>query len=118
MNKAIDYQAEVQDALEFLNSARQAPASIIPELVKMMGKFKGNNYMIEPNVQLQTNEGVKAVEDAITFLSTQKAVKPYQIGTKDILHINMDSIKIMFQYINKLLRDFGYLKIFIQSYAD
>jgi len=82
MKKPIDYQSEVQEALEFLNSARQAPASIIPELVKMMGKFKGNNYMIEPNVQLQTNEGVKAVEDAITFLSTQKAVKPYQIGEK------------------------------------
>lgn len=80
MKKPVDYQAEVKDALEFLNSARQAPASIIPELVKMIGKFKGNNYMIEPNVQLQTNEGVKAVEDAIGFLSTQKAVKPYQIG--------------------------------------
>jgi hypothetical protein len=80
MKKPIDYESEVKDALEFLNGARQAPASIIPELVKMMGKFKGNNYMIEPNVQLQTNEGVKAVEDAITFLSKQKAVKPYQIG--------------------------------------
>ena len=81
MKKQIDYQKEVKDALAFLNGAREAPASIIPELVQMMGKFKGNNYMIEPNVQLQTNEGVKAVEDAITFLSTQKPVKPYQIGT-------------------------------------
>lgn len=80
MKKPIDYNNEVKEALEFLNRARLAPASIIPELVQMMGKFKGNNYMIEPNVQLQTNEGVKAVEDAITFLSTQKSVKAYQIG--------------------------------------
>ena len=80
MNKSLDYSTEVKSALEFLNKARQAPATIIPELVQMMSKFKGNNYMIEPNVQLQTNEGVKAVEDAITFLSTQKAVKPYEIG--------------------------------------
>lgn len=82
MKKPINYDGEVKGALEFLNSARQAPASIIPELVNMIGKFKGNNYMIEPNVQLQTNEGVKAVEDAIKFLSTQKAVKPYQIGNQ------------------------------------
>ena len=85
MKKQVDYESEVKEALEFLNGARQAPASIIPELVKMMGKFKGNNYMIEPNVQLQTNEGVKAVEDAITFLSKQKSVKPYQIGTHHTL---------------------------------
>lgn len=77
----INYHEEVHEALTFLNKAREAPACIIPELVQMMGKFKGNNYMIEPNVQLQTNEGVKAVEDAITFLSKQKPVKPYQIGT-------------------------------------
>ena len=76
----VNYKEEVQTALEFLNKARQAPASIIPDLVAMLGKFKGNNYMIEPNVQLQTNEGKKAVEEAITFLSTQKSVSPYTIG--------------------------------------
>lgn len=76
----IDYEQEVNEALEFLNRMRAAPASVIPELVKMLGKFKGKNYMIEPNVQLQTQEGKEAVENAITFLSTQKAVKPYEIS--------------------------------------
>ena len=76
----IDYEQEVSEALEFLNRMRAAPASVIPELVKMLGKFKGKNYMIEPNVQLQTQEGKEAVENAITFLSTQKAVKPYEIS--------------------------------------
>ena len=78
--EGIDYSNEVMSGLEFLNKARKAPASIIPELVSMLGKFKGKNYMIEANVQLQTNEGKAAVEDAIAFLSTQKAVSAYEVG--------------------------------------
>ncbi len=47
------------------NAIRTNPSSFVPKLEEMKNKFNGNVY----NGVLTTNEGVSAVNEAITFLN-------------------------------------------------
>jgi uncharacterized protein YkwD len=55
-----------------LNSIRLDPKSFIPTLSKVIDQFEGDVIKREGKVNLRTNEGVKAVREAVEFLKNAK----------------------------------------------
>ncbi len=61
-----------QELFEIINRARKEPTSIVPKLEEMLLKFDGLVLKREGECNLRTNEGAKAVQDAIDFLKAQE----------------------------------------------
>lgn len=62
------------DILAEINFARAHPAKYITYLEDMKRQFKGNTWQRPGRPGLATNEGVAAIDDAIRFLRTAKAL--------------------------------------------
>jgi len=73
----INYQELSNSIVVEHNNVRRDPKSYIPILEKYITYFKGT-IIYKPNeIPIQTNEGVKAYEDAIQFLKEQAPVSDF-----------------------------------------
>ncbi|MEA5582761.1 CAP domain-containing protein [Nodularia harveyana UHCC-0300] len=63
-----------------MNKVRINPAAYIPILEDWKGQFEGTKVKIADNFYLQTQEGVKAVEEAIAFLRSADPVAALNIS--------------------------------------
>lgn len=64
-----------------MNKVRANPKSYIPILENYRRKFRGNQVQINHNTYLQTQEGVKAVDEAIAFLRSARSAGQLRIST-------------------------------------
>lgn len=60
------------DIFNLLNSLRADPKTLVPDLTEMAGQFDGDVH-VRPsgNIRIKTQEGPKAVQEAIAFLQQQ-----------------------------------------------
>lgn len=73
---ALDHDLARQVLAE-MNLARSKPATYAGFLREFRGRFQGKSYLLPGSVvHMQTSEGVKAVDEAIRFLSRQKPLPP------------------------------------------
>ena len=75
MQKKVDWKEQAKEVFALLNKARTDPSWVAQELLKYKGYYKGMEYK-NPALGFifETQEGVKAVEDAIDYL--KKKVYP------------------------------------------
>lgn len=59
-----------------MNRARTNPQGYAAYLQQFRRKFRGKNYRVDRHTQVVTSEGLKAVDEAIGFLSRAKPLPP------------------------------------------
>ncbi|MGB5959416.1 MAG: CAP domain-containing protein [Coleofasciculaceae cyanobacterium] len=80
-----------QGVVDEMNKVRTSPSSYIPILENWKKNFQGNNVKVGNNTFLQTQEGVKAVDEAINFLKSARPVsaltvsKGMSLAAKDLV---------------------------------
>ncbi len=58
-----------KEILELLNKVRQDPKSFVPSLNKVLNQLDGEVIKREGKSNIRTNEGAKAVTEAIDYLN-------------------------------------------------
>lgn len=66
-----------RQVLAEINLARSEPAAYAAFLREFRGSFRGSSYLLPGDtIRVRTSEGVKAVDEAIRYLSRQKKLPP------------------------------------------
>jgi uncharacterized protein YkwD len=80
-----------QGVVDEMNKVRTNPSSYIPILENWKKNFQGNQVKVGNNTFLQTQEGVKAVDEAINFLKSARPIsaltasKGMSLAAKDLV---------------------------------
>ncbi|MBD2342999.1 CAP domain-containing protein [Anabaena subtropica] len=69
-----------QRVLEEMNIVRTNPQAYLPILQSYRQRFQGNKVKLADYVYLQTQEGIKAVDEAIAFLNSARPVGTLSIS--------------------------------------
>ena len=78
----MDYGRVEQEIVTLINSIRKEPRCIVRELEGMLKCFKGKYFKVPgTNINIVTNEGKAAVEEAIEFLNKQKPLEEFEEAT-------------------------------------
>jgi len=77
----MDYQKIERDVFDMMNKVRANPRILIEDLRKMLEFFQGNTFK-DPvsRINIITNEGPAAVQEAIAFLQTCAPAPPVQLS--------------------------------------
>lgn len=73
-DQTIDYEKLKKEVFIENNNLRKNPSSFIPALQEHLKLFKGKVYTKPGEIGIVTQEGTKAVEEAIAFLKKQKPI--------------------------------------------
>lgn len=66
-----------RQVLAEINLARSEPAAYAAFLREFRGSFRGSSYLLPGDtIRVRTSEGIKAVDEAIRYLSRQKKLPP------------------------------------------
>lgn len=74
----INYKKYEAEFIKEVNRIRTQPQSYIPYLEEKIKYFKGNIYEQPGEIPLETQEGAKAVTEAINFLKKQEKLHPLE----------------------------------------
>ena len=80
MSKNIDYAQLSKEIFKIHNALRKNPQSFIPKLKESKNHFRDKVYHKPGEDPIQTYEGESAIDEAITFLKTQKPVPELQLS--------------------------------------
>lgn len=78
-DRKIDYDYFAREVFEAQNQLRRYPMSFVPKLEQKLSYFQGNKLCLPHEIPLLTNEGPKAVLEAINFLKQQESIPPLEI---------------------------------------
>lgn len=87
----VEISEREREVINEINLARTNPSKYLQHLELFRTYYKGNEVHFPSGRILQTNEGTKAVDEAIAFLKAAKALPPYELrdgmvrGAKDHL---------------------------------
>lgn len=77
MADQIDYEKLSKDVFDTINCIRTNPAYFVPDLSAMRARFSGNTYTpADSDCAIYMEEGVSAVEEAISFLKIASSTHP------------------------------------------
>ena len=76
----IKVSAIAQSVFDEINTARTEPEKYIEYLKEYRNSFKGNTVFLPNRVQIQTNEGIAPVDEAIEFLKQIPKLQPYEFS--------------------------------------
>ena len=76
----IEVSAIAKSVLDEINTARTEPEKYIEYLKEYRNSFKGNTVFLPNRVQIQTNEGIAPVDEAIEFLKQIPKLQPYGLS--------------------------------------
>jgi uncharacterized protein YkwD len=77
----VDFLSDIEkDVMKEMNLARTNPAEYAAKLKEFRKRYRGNLIIVPDGINMMTNEGVRACDEAIRFLETSKPLAPLKVS--------------------------------------
>jgi uncharacterized protein YkwD len=77
----VDFLSDTEkDVIKEMNLARTNPPEYAAKLREYRKRYRGNLIMVPNGINMMTNEGVRACDEAIRFLETAKPLAPLKVS--------------------------------------